>query len=84
MPCARPRRGGKGDDAARPRLALAAPRPITEGKRNTRVGGLALAEEAGAVVVTADEKLLGALGDTPYAHLGRPLADAGNYIPSTN
>ena len=33
---------------------------------------LALAEDAGVVVVTADGKLLKSLEDTPYAHLGHP------------
>jgi predicted nucleic acid-binding protein len=45
---------------------------------------LALAEDAGAVVVTADDKLLAALEDTLYAHLGHPLADAASLIPSTS
>jgi hypothetical protein len=54
----------------------------TEGKRDKRVGGLA--EEAGTVVVTADDKLLAALGDTPYAHLGHLLTGAGNLIPGAS
>ena len=45
---------------------------------------LALAEDAGAVFVTADGKLLETLKDTPYAHLGQPLTDAGNLIPSSS
>ncbi|MDQ5828044.1 MAG: hypothetical protein M3441_28335 [Chloroflexota bacterium] len=44
----------------------------------------ALAEEAGTVVVMADDKLLKVLGDTPpYAHLGHPLTDTGSLILST-
>ncbi len=45
---------------------------------------LALTEVAGAVVVTADGKLLEALEDTPYAHLGHPLTDAGSLLSSTS
>src|ERR687898_3068871 len=37
----RPSRGGKGDDAASPRLAVATPRPTTESKRRARAGLLA-------------------------------------------
>ena len=35
---------------------------------------------------TTDDKLLEVQGDTLYyyAHLGRPLAEAANLIPSTN
>jgi hypothetical protein len=39
---------------------------------------LALAEEASTVVVTADDKLFVALGDTPYANLTHPLTGAAN------
>jgi len=52
-----------------------------EGKRDKGVGGLALAEEAATVVVTADDKLLAALGYTPYAHLAHPITGTGNLIP---
>jgi predicted nucleic acid-binding protein len=45
---------------------------------------LALAEDMGAVVVTADGKLLMSLEDTSYAHLGHPLADARSLIPNTS
>jgi len=41
---------------------------------------IALAEEAGTVVVTADEKLLDTQGDSTYIHLGHPLVDAGNLV----
>jgi hypothetical protein len=34
--------------------------------------------------VPADDKLLEVQGDTPYFHLGGPLADAANLIPSTS
>ena len=41
---------------------------------------IALAEEAGTVVVTADDKLLDTQGDSTYIHLGHPLVDAGNLV----
>lgn len=34
-----------------------------------------LAEAAGAVMITADRRLLGSLDGTPYAHLARSLAE---------
>ncbi len=42
---------------------------------------LALAEDANTVMVTADDRLLETLKDTPYAHLARGLADSGSLIP---
>jgi predicted nucleic acid-binding protein len=41
---------------------------------------LALAEDAGTVVVTDDGKLLKALKGTPYARLAHPLAEVVNLI----
>ncbi len=43
---------------------------------------LALAEDAGTLVVTADGKLLKSLEGTPYTHLTHPLSDAGSLTPS--
>lgn len=41
---------------------------------------LALAEDAQTVMVTADRKLLRALGGTRYASLARPLGGGGNVL----
>lgn len=41
---------------------------------------LALAEEAGTVVVTADDKLLKVIEGTSYAPLAHPLADVGSLL----
>ena len=49
-----------------------------------RVLHLALTEEAGAVVVRANDKLLGAPWDTPYVHPGQEMTDGGNLIPSAS
>lgn len=42
---------------------------------------LALAEDAATVMVTADERLLRLLRDTPYADLAHPLAAARDLLP---
>lgn len=42
---------------------------------------LALAEDSGTVMVTADIRLLNVLEDSPYAHLAHSLADVGSLIP---
>lgn len=42
---------------------------------------LALAEDAGTLVATADDRLLKVLEGTSYAHLAHPLSDAGSLIP---
>jgi len=47
---------GEGHYSARPRLFMAAFRPTTEGERNTRVGGLALAKESKARSHTDDRR----------------------------
>jgi predicted nucleic acid-binding protein len=44
---------------------------------------LALAEDADALVVTADSNLLKALEGTPYARLTHPLAEAHSLIPNS-
>ncbi len=44
---------------------------------------LALAEDSGTIMVTADTKLLNILEGTPYARLAHPLADVGSLIPGT-
>jgi predicted nucleic acid-binding protein len=44
---------------------------------------LALAEDTGTLVVTADVRLLKALKGTSYAHLAHPLSDASSLIPGT-
>jgi predicted nucleic acid-binding protein len=44
---------------------------------------LALAEEAGTMVVTADHKFLQALRGMTYARLAHNLADVGSLIPHT-
>ncbi len=44
---------------------------------------LALAEDSGTVMVTADTKLLDVLAGTPYARLAHSLADVASLIPST-
>ena len=44
---------------------------------------LALAEEAGTVVVTADYKLLQALRSTAYARLTHYLADVSRLVSGT-
>lgn len=44
---------------------------------------LALAEDAGTVVVTDDGKLLQTLENTPYARLAHPLADVGSLVSGT-
>jgi predicted nucleic acid-binding protein len=44
---------------------------------------LALAEDAGTVVVTDDGKLLQTLENTPYARLAHPLADIGSLVSAT-
>ncbi len=41
---------------------------------------LALAEDAGTVVITADGRLLRSLEDTSYARLAHPLADIGSLL----
>ena len=41
---------------------------------------LALAEDAGTVVVTADAKLLKAIEGTAFADLAHPLAEVGSLI----
>lgn len=41
---------------------------------------LALAEDTGAVMVTADDKLLRALDGTEYARLARPISEANALI----
>ena len=41
---------------------------------------LALAEETGTVMVTADRKLLRTLEGTPHARLAHPLADVESLI----
>jgi predicted nucleic acid-binding protein len=43
---------------------------------------LALAEDTGALMVTADIKLLVILKGTPYAHLVHSLVDVASLIPS--
>jgi hypothetical protein len=48
--------------------------------RTSIEGALALAEKAGTVVVTADDKLLETQGDSHYVHLGHPLVDAENLV----
>ena len=45
---------------------------------------LALAEEAGTDMVTADYKLLEVVRVAPHAHLDFPLANAGDLISSAN
>jgi predicted nucleic acid-binding protein len=42
---------------------------------------LALAEDAGTVVITADGTLLKALEGTAHTRLAHPLADAGSLVP---
>jgi predicted nucleic acid-binding protein len=44
---------------------------------------LALAELVGAVMVTADIRLLNLLEGTPHAHLAHSLVDAASLIPSS-
>ena len=44
---------------------------------------LALAEYSGAVMVTADIRLLNLLEGTSYAHLAHSLVDVGSLIPSS-
>lgn len=44
---------------------------------------LALAEEAGTVVLTADSKLLQVLRGTPYAHFAHSLVDVASLIPGS-
>lgn len=44
---------------------------------------LALAEHSGAVMVTADMRLLDLLEGTPYAHLAHSLVNVGSLIPSS-
>ncbi len=44
---------------------------------------LALAEDAGTVVVTDDGRLLQTLEGTPYARLAHSLADAGSLVSDT-
>ena len=44
---------------------------------------LALAEYSGAVMITADKRLLNLLEGTPYAHLAHSLVDVGSLIPSS-
>ncbi len=44
---------------------------------------LALAEDTGSVMITADDRLLRSIKGTDFADLVRPLADTGNLIPST-
>jgi hypothetical protein len=41
-------------------------------------------QEAVTTTVPAEDKLLEVQGDTSYVHLGRPLGDARNLIPSAN
>jgi len=53
------------------------------GEAKHKSKGLALAEEVGTVVVTADHKLLKTQGDPPYVHLGHPLVDGGNLVSGT-
>jgi hypothetical protein len=67
-------KGGQGNDTVRPPLLVAASRPTTEGKRNTRVGGPPTPRRGGlhGVAVTPEDKVLGMLWDTRYAHVGYP------------
>jgi len=44
---------------------------------------LALAEDAEAVMITSDGKLLKTLNGTPYAGLAHPLSDVGSFVPET-
>lgn len=44
---------------------------------------LALAEHSGAVMVTADIRLLNLPQGTPYAHLAHSLGDVASFIPNS-